>query len=144
MKICNADNCNNPVFGGGYCKFHQYLRQEKNKPIVSTSISSYKEKHIKPKRSNTGELELFKEVWNERPHVSEISGKPIHIFDINCFHHILTKGAYPEHRLNKDNIIILTRAEHNDVHQYSLDDLVNKHPMWKELVIRYGKIKFKN
>jgi hypothetical protein len=25
-KTCNHENCNNPVFGGGYCKHHQYLR----------------------------------------------------------------------------------------------------------------------
>lgn len=32
-KICNA--CTNPVFGGGYCKPHQYLRQDKKAPKPS-------------------------------------------------------------------------------------------------------------
>jgi len=25
-KFCKSDNCGNFVFGGGYCKFHQFLR----------------------------------------------------------------------------------------------------------------------
>lgn len=27
MKTCKADNCLNNSFGGGYCKYHQYLRR---------------------------------------------------------------------------------------------------------------------
>lgn len=28
-KLCQTEGCNNPVFGGGYCKFHQLLRKDK-------------------------------------------------------------------------------------------------------------------
>lgn len=28
-KTCKADGCKNPVFGGGYCKYHQYHRKDK-------------------------------------------------------------------------------------------------------------------
>jgi hypothetical protein len=28
-KICNKDDCSYPVFGGGFCKNHQYLRGKK-------------------------------------------------------------------------------------------------------------------
>lgn len=143
MKTCKHDGCSYPVFGGGYCRNHQWCRQDKNKPIATTSINERKEKHIKPKKKVTGELELFKEIWNERPHISEISRKPIPMFDINCFHHILTKGAFPEHRLNKENIIILTRSEHKDVHQYSIDELVYKNTIWSVLKEKYEQIKSK-
>jgi hypothetical protein len=125
MKICKEENCSYPVFGGGYCKNHQWCRQDKNKPIVSTSINDRKQKHIKPKKV-TGELELFKEIWNERIHKSEISGLPLSLFDVKCFHHILTKQAYPEHRLDKDNIILLTRSEHISVHSKSIDDQIGR------------------
>lgn len=30
-KSCKKEGCNNPRFGKGYCKFHQYLRQDFNK-----------------------------------------------------------------------------------------------------------------
>lgn len=33
-KTCKETNCSNHVFGGGYCKFHQYLRTDK-KPKTS-------------------------------------------------------------------------------------------------------------
>ena len=29
-KTCNKEGCNNNVFGGGYCKNHQYLRPKKD------------------------------------------------------------------------------------------------------------------
>lgn len=142
MKICKEENCTSFVFGGGYCKNHQWCRQDKNKPIVSTSINERKQKHIKPKKV-TGELELFKEIWNERPHKSEISGSSLPIFDVKCFHHILTKQAYPEHRLNKENIILLTRSEHISVHSKSIDDLISLDNRWITLKERYEQIKSK-
>ena len=60
----------------------------------------------------TGELELFKKIWEERPHVSEVSGKPLGNFKPMYFSHVLTKGAYPGFRLNKDNIVLKTEHEH--------------------------------
>ena len=141
MKICNSDGCNNNVFGGGFCKFHQYKRQEKNKPIVSTSINSFKEKKIKAKSKASGQLTLFKEIWNERAHVSELSGDKISMFDVFCFHHILTKAAYPKFLLFKPNIIILTRAEHRMVHDHSFEDLIKKDIRWAEIERRYNILK---
>ena len=141
MKICKSDGCNNNVFGGGFCKFHQYKRQEKNKPIVSTSINSFKEKKIKAKSKASGQLTLFKEVWNERAHVSELSGDKISMFDVFCFHHILTKAAYPKFLLFKPNIIILTRAEHRMVHDHSFEDLIKKDIRWAEVERKYNILK---
>ncbi len=34
-KQCDKLNCNNPQFGGGYCKNHQYLRAKK--PVDTTT-----------------------------------------------------------------------------------------------------------
>ena len=141
MKICNSDGCNNNVFGGGFCTFHQYKRQEKNKPIVSTSINSFKEKKIKAKSKITFQLALFKEIWNEREHVSELSGDKISMFDVFCFHHILTKAAYPKFLLFKSNIIILTRSEHRMVHDHSFEDLIKKDIRWAEIERRYNILK---
>ena len=141
MKICNSEGCNNNVFGGGFCKFHQYKRQEKNKPIVSTSINSFKEKKIKAKSKASNQLTLFKEIWNEREHVSELSGDKINMFDVFCFHHILTKAAYPKFLLFKSNIIILTRAEHRMVHDHSFEDLIKKDIRWAEIERRYNILK---
>lgn len=65
------------------------------------------------KRKKTGELELFKEIWNERPHESEVSGELIYEFSVSCFAHVLSKGAYPSYRLDKRNIVLMTPEEHH-------------------------------
>lgn len=38
MKTCKAEGCSYPVFGKGYCKCHQYLREDPPKKIRSYSI----------------------------------------------------------------------------------------------------------
>lgn len=76
----------------------------------------------------TGELALFREVWNERKHMSEVSGKPLVDTDdrfwISQFSHILPKGLYPEFRLLKENIVLQTALEHKawGTKQYTLVD----------------------
>lgn len=37
MKICSVETCNNFVFGKGYCKNHQYLRNDIKKSINKIS-----------------------------------------------------------------------------------------------------------
>jgi hypothetical protein len=82
----------------------------------------------KPKKKKGGEKDLFLEIWNERPHVSEVSGKPIKEFDIRCFSHTLTKGAYPSMRLSKKNIVLMTPEEH---HEWEFTD--RKDPKWDKI-----------
>ena len=74
-----------------------------------------REKHTKQVRSfgYTGELEMFKDIWMNRPHVSQLSGRPISFFSVANFAHILSKKKYPYFRLNPDNIILLTMDEHS-------------------------------
>ena len=60
----------------------------------------------------TGELKLFQEIWATRPRRSEVSGDELPYFSVDCFSHILTKGAYPAARLDPDNIMLMTGVEH--------------------------------
>ena len=41
-KLCIVPGCNNPIWGKGYCKNHQYLRSD-----ISTAISNKPRKAIK-------------------------------------------------------------------------------------------------
>lgn len=75
-----------------------------------------KEKLKVRKESRGAMIALFLEIWNERPHKSELSGvwlgkEPSSAF----FHHILPKRNYPEAELDKDNIILLSLEEHDKV-----------------------------
>jgi hypothetical protein len=66
------------------------------------------------KRKPTGEKELFLEIWEERPHHSQISGLYIHQPTPSNFLHVIPKAQnkYPKFKLNKQNIIIGTEDEH--------------------------------
>ena len=144
MKKCKHEGCNNNCFSHGYCQRHQSERTDdkalKLKNISSNSTIIPKTK-IKTKfKAPSGQLEVFKELWNERKHVSEVSGKPL-MFDVQCFHHILTKQAYPKFLLFKPNIILLTRDEHRQIHAFSFEDLIKKDSRWSMVQERYQKLK---
>ncbi len=123
-KTCNVEDCDNPRWGKGYCKHHQYLRTDKKpKPLKQTRIK----KEYKP----TGELALFKEIWAERPHFCFVSGKKLPHFDVRLFAHVIPKGNSPNMRLDKNNIVLLTPSNH-----YLYDHCVHqakKLPMFDKL-----------
>jgi hypothetical protein len=53
------------------------------------------------------------EIWNQRPHYSEVSGKylgeePMAYF----FAHVCSKGAHPKLKFEKRNIMLMTLVEH--------------------------------
>ena len=71
---------------------------------------------------------FFISIWNDRPHYSEISGKFLGSEALSTFfHHILPKSTYPACAYDKQNIILLTAEEHEnverDMYKY---DVVNK------------------
>jgi hypothetical protein len=59
---------------------------------------------------------LFIEIWTEREHVSEISGKPLLYPGNFKFHwqfaHVLGKQAYPRYKFRKENIMLMLPEEH--------------------------------
>lgn len=109
-KSCSYENCNNPIFGKGCCKFH----------YPKTPIKKYSEKGLEKKKlktENTKKLhEWFYEIWKNEPHFSELSGLPLGSSFSTCYyHHILPKSRYKEAEFDRENIIILTFAEHQEV-----------------------------
>lgn len=48
-KVCRYNDCNYPVFGGGYCKFHQGHRTDGKKP---KPMSHYANKDSKSRKSS--------------------------------------------------------------------------------------------
>lgn len=57
---------------------------------------------------------FFLEIWKERPHRSEISGKPLGREPLTVFFdHLLEKEMYPALKYEKDNIILCTWEEHD-------------------------------
>jgi len=72
-----------------------------------------KKKQAKKKVNPGDQKKMFIEIWKERPHVSELSGEYLGD-EMNAwfFAHILGKGAYPHLKLVKENIMLVTQAEH--------------------------------
>lgn len=61
---------------------------------------------------------VFMDIWHERPHKSEISGRWLGKEALTVFfHHILPKSKHPEAMFDVDNIILITFEEHGKVEQ---------------------------
>lgn len=89
----------------------------------------------------TGELELFRQIWETRPHCSEVSGKPLGSFNVSYFSHILAKGRCKAARLDPDNIVLKTIEEHNtwEHARHTLKD----NPKWRWVFERLQHMKQK-
>ena len=61
---------------------------------------------------------IFLEIWDEREHVSELSGTPLHPIGHWQWHwqflHLLGQQVYPNAAFDKENIILGTPIEHED------------------------------
>lgn len=72
------------------------------------------------------EMDLYKEIWVERPHVSQVTPDVEIFFDPQVFMHVLPKGGYPRFKLLKQNIVLATPQQH---HVYDfMTDLARKTP----------------
>lgn len=99
-KVCGANA------ESDYC-----FKHKPRKPLAKSRIVA------KTPVKKTSELrDFFLQIWNKRPHYSEVSGKwlgkePLSVF----FHHILPKEKYPQAAFDEENIILLTLEEHDQV-----------------------------
>ena len=71
----------------------------------------------------SSEAEMYEGIWNDRPHVSFISGLPIINPVPANFAHVLPKALnrYPEFRFNPENVILVLWDEHNLIDEGSAD-----------------------
>jgi hypothetical protein len=127
MKKCDVVNCFYPVFGTDkntkkkYCKKHQFLRTDIIKNIKKKTVDQRNDALIKTitnfdpfQWGFKDELSLFNYIWDNRNHISEISGKPLYGGNLYLalFLHVLPKGKYPLYRYNPNNIILAKPIEH--------------------------------
>lgn len=84
-------------------------------------------------------LPFFKEIWDERPHISEVSGRTLPAFHPILFSHIISKGAAPSLKFRKDNIMLMTSDEHC-LWEHSKEQIKDI-PMWKPVYEKYMELK---
>lgn len=70
------------------------------------------------------ESKLFIEIWKERDHFSELTGKKLYPHGTIKWHwqflHVLPKGAYGKFRFFKYNILLGTPWEHDHQNQFDI------------------------
>lgn len=124
--------------------------------ISKASCLQRKQKPIRKRRpKKPGEqtqIELFKEIWDERPHVSEISGidlieMPDDWTDrdtvrawVSQFSHLLNKGHYKKYKSVKRNIVLKALAEHAEWHRFGPGVLAFD-PLWKKTCDLYYELR---
>ena len=101
------------------------------------------------KRALPSEVDVYDEIWEERPHRSEVSGaflmdRPHSRGDhdemrqwVRQFSHLVPKGTYPGMRLRKENIVLKTAYEHDLWHNTPKHELMKLHPGWEGIIRRY-------
>mgnify|MGYP003659521590 CR=1 FL=1 len=87
---------------------------------------------------------MFLKLWEERDHISFISGKYLGSEPrAHFFAHVLPKGAFKKMKCDEENIVFLTMEEHHRQHFGSIKD----DPQWQKwfelkekLLIKYNAI----
>lgn len=87
------------------CKLKEDIGKKK-KPVAAVTP-----RHIT--KLNMDDI-INKEIWEERPHVCEECGDNLPKIPVKSyFSHLLSKGAHPELRHDKDNIVLHCKPCHN-------------------------------
>lgn len=91
----------------------------------NTIKKKYKPKTEKEKTETQQMFQLFLSIWDDR--CNEFgqcedfeTGKWIPLFLRNnscCYHHVLYKSDYPQYKLTKKNIIIVSPSTHSQCHE---------------------------
>lgn len=151
MKICLFEPCEVGQFGGGYCKRHQYMRIDKpnkhqNKPVEPRStIRPYKhttsdKSELKTTKNSIcfswgykSEMEMFKDIWQQREHKCLFTGSNLDLVPKYQFHwmflHLLRKGSYRFFKYNPSNVVLGHPNFHVAADNFTEDERI-KHPEW--------------
>lgn len=115
-KTCTHEGCNNPVFGGGYCRYHQMHRDKKPKTLKKLSVKGRLNKEVKKDMIEMDKI-FYQKIWEEREHVCYETGQ--YLGDeplMTYFHHVLEKSKYPQYRHCSWNIVLVKAEIHNQIH----------------------------
>lgn len=97
-------------------------------------------------RTATGELALFRELYEEQRGRCAITGEPLlPPADANFYKqgsHILPKGAYGRARLWRCNVVLVLKSEHDRWEaEKNKEKLVEQEPRWKPYAERYAALR---
>jgi len=96
-------------------------------PHPKTFSPKKPKKGLNKKPKPTGELELFKKIYEKRKGICCITKEWLP-FHVESFAHVLSKGAYPSFRLEEFNILLVQREIHRLYDNSSKEKLLEKYP----------------
>ena len=103
----------------------------------STFKAKPKPMRKRAERKGPAQMDVFRQIWAERPHVSEVSGEPLgDVLQPIFFSHLLPKGAYRKYKLDPRNIVLKTPDEHREWHEQGPRNLIFVRG-WAEICDRY-------
>lgn len=109
---------------------------------------------IKPvqKKPDSELVAVFREIWEEREHVSQVSGAPLNynfrpgMFFV--FSHLHSRGSCPALRLSKENIWLMTIYEHElwehgkeEIRRQIDEEKNHNYIEWKPCLDEYDRLK---
>jgi len=112
----------------------------KGKRTTKEVIQTLKRQAMQRKRKVTGELGLFREIAQERPHVCFVTGTPILRLTVWNAAHVLSKGAFPKFRLKKENVVLVQQWVH-DLYDHGDRSKLEKYPGYQKLIELHDKLK---
>lgn len=117
-RKCSVESCSNSVWGGGYCKNHQYLRPHAEKPRTAIrKVSSKRQKQL-VEYSSIKE-DMIAEARLKGGPVCFLCGRKIE--GIPDIHHL--QGRKEENLTDRDFLVFAHRNHHNNIHDLSVEHL---------------------
>ena len=111
-KICHECKKDKIIFSKGRCQECARKTYPKTVKRVQSVYPKVRVGKTFPKK--TGELEIFKQIWEEREHFCYVCNSPLYVFDVWNFAHLLSNKSYPAFRLYKPCIQLLCRDHHSE------------------------------
>jgi hypothetical protein len=134
-KLCIVPGCNNPIWGKGYCKYHQYLRSD-----ISTVISNKPRKAIKKLSvKRTVQNEAYISLKNKSVLEARKKGKIKCFFcnkDINGipdWHHL--DGREENKLTDTSRLVFVHRKCHGKIHDLSYE-MLSRLPCYESYLMR--------
>jgi len=97
-------------------------------------------KPVRKKKEKPDYKALYEEIWNERPHICVNCGYVIDRPVVHVFAHKRSKGARPDLKLDKDNIVLECSTWIRRDGQPGCHELSHCKPsLYKERKLNYGR-----
>lgn len=135
MKTCEHKGCNNPQFGGGRCKYHQYERrmQGGDQHKRKAPIARRTKKRDKDERQYKDQaLEFFNEAVKNGTNLCVFCGKKVTFFE--GLHHL--KGRTGDYLLDKEWWRTVHNFCHVDCYHQSDYEHRSKQPWYQAFLLR--------